>query len=116
HSFDAIFLAKIEFGHCPLFPSSALAYKKNRHCCRPVSVGRVRNSPQAVATSSTFASADKFVYCFGNGGQAFQTEDCRSRIHFAPDRRHGEIRSKRANARRADRERNRAGDGRITPG
>src|SRR6266446_10379894 len=40
----------------------------------------------------------KFVYPFCNGGQAFQTEDRRSRIHFAPDRGHGEIRVERADA------------------
>src|SRR6266480_5846149 len=48
------------------------------------------------------ASTQKFVYCFANGGQAFKTEDRRSRIHVAPDCWHGKIRVERADARRAD--------------
>jgi thiazole synthase len=50
-----------------------------------------------------------------NGGQAFQTEDRRSRIHVAPTRGHGKIRVQRADARRRDRERHRAGDSRVAP-
>src|SRR4030095_7551450 len=41
-----------------------------------------------------------------NGGQALKTEDRGSRVHFAPARWHGKICVERADARRADRQRN----------
>src|SRR5438093_10403880 len=74
------------------------------------------DTPAATVPSGYIRALRKFVYPFCNGGQAFQTEDRRPRVHFAPDRWHGEIRIERADARCAHRERHRTGDGGAATG